>query len=367
METKKGSPGKDCDISPRFIEDRYSKADIEYIIKHQQEEGSVIKLERTCKTYWYQHFNNQVTTEEETNFESMLDSIHHKLNLELESPIGHRSIGPVGRIIRSSLKVYCRVAAIIVLGLILAGLYDYISDGTIIPDQKTVYSEVVAPMGSRIKVDLPDGSTAWLNHGSILRYPNKYGRKSRELHLSGEAYFNVKKEEFRPFIVRTSDVNIHVLGTTFNVMAYEDERDVEVTLETGRLDLYSLSGEQSSGRIASLKPGERIVINRDNKTYTMHYGNTDVQTSWKDGRMIFREDPMAIIVKRLERWYNVDIELLNQELLDYTFTATFTDETLQQALYLLSIAVPIEYEITSSVKQNNNSYTKRKVFIDLTN
>ena len=356
MEKEKRKTGNGCEIYQRYIEDRYSKGDIQYIIKHQFEECSAKKLERTCKHYWYQRFDKPVISEDESDFGSMLDRIHHKLNLEMESPIGHSSNRPAGRIIRASLMVYYRIAAIIVLGLILAGLYNYLNNVTVYPDNKAVYSEVVAPMGSRIKVDLPDGSTAWLNHGSILRYPNKYSRKSRELFLSGEAYFDVRKDERRPFILKTPDVNIHVLGTTFNVMAYEDERAVEVTLETGRLNLYSLSGEQSSGRIASLKPGERIVINRESKTYAMHYGDTDVHTSWKDGLMIFREDPLDIIVKRLEHCYNVEIELLNQELLDHTFTVTFTDETLEQALHLLSVAVPIKYEITPRVKHNHGSY-----------
>lgn len=366
MKNAEEKTGDDGEVYQRYIEDKYSKEDIEYIT-HQLNNGSDLQLKRTCKDNWYHHFINRVASEDELDFSPILDRIHHRLNLKDNSPIGPRSPRPANRIIKATLNIYYRIAAIIVLGLILTGLFNYVNNKRFIPEAKVAYTEVFAPMGSKLKVDLPDNSTAWLNNGTILRYPLKYGRRSRELYVSGEAYFDVKKEKHRPFILKTSDVDIHVMGTTFNVMAYENEQDIEVTIETGELELYNCSGEPPHGKITSLKAGEHIKINKELLSYSKHTGNLDIYTSWKEGVMVFRGNPLDVIVKKLERWYNVDIQLLNDELSDYTFTATFTDETLQQVLYLLSLAVPIEYEITTRVKQSDDTFSKSKVFIGLKN
>jgi transmembrane sensor len=365
MKDANSKAGNNCEIYQRFIEDRYSRNDVTYIIKHHPDSDADKSLKNICKDYWYRHFDNQAESESESDFEYMLDKIHHRINLEDNKPLGIQPGNSSRKIIEITLAVYYRIAAIIVFGLILAGVYNYIKNEAFLPENKIAYSEVVAPMGSRIKIDLPDGSTAWLNNGTVLKYPQKYGKKSRELFISGEAYFNVKKEKHRPFILKTSNVDIHVLGTSFNVMAYEDDRDIEVTLETGKLDLYSSSTDKSHEKIASLKPGEHIVIDKDLGEISRQSGNTDVYTAWKEGIMIFRDDPMDIIVTKLERWYNVDIELADKELTNHIFTATFTDETLSQALHLLSIAVPIKYDMAPRVKQSDGGYSKRKVILHL--
>ena len=356
---------RNCEIFQRFIEDIYSRGDIDYIIKCFDNHVSNKSLVSACKDYWYHHFDKPADSESESNFESILDRIHHHLNLMNNKPLSTSTSGLARKIFNTSLNVFYRVAAITVIGLLIAASYYYIRNDRFITEGQLAYSEIIAPPGSRIKIDLPDGSTAWLNHGTVLKYPQKFSKKSRELFISGEAYFNVIKEKNHPFILKTSDVDIHVLGTSFNVMAYNDDQDIEVTLETGSLDLYYSSQDKSTDKIASLKPGDRIVIDRDSRKISKHYGNTDVYTAWKDGIIIFRDDLMDVIVKKLERWYDVEIELVSEELTKYRFTATFTDETLPQVLHLLSVAVPIDYTIKPRIKQNDNSFSKSKVILKL--
>ena len=292
--------GGKFEIYQRFIENRYSRDDIEYIIRHLQETSADRFCVSTCRKFWYQGFMNPIESENESDFDSILDRIHHKLNLENKRPVSSGVYGPARRVIRNTLSIYYRVAAIIVFVLIFSGLFNFIKNDTFLPEGKVAYSEVIAPMGSRIKIDLPDGSIAWLNHGTILRYPQKFGRISRELFISGEAYFNVQKENRRPFIVKTTDVDIHVLGTTFNVMAYEDDSNIEVVLESGKLEICYCALGKPSTNTASLSPGERILIDKDQGKVSKYRGNSDKYTSWKDGIIIFREDPMDLILKKLE-------------------------------------------------------------------
>jgi len=356
---------KKQEIFQRFIENRYSKEDLDYIIDSINNQASDKLIRRACMDDWYHHIDKSVSCKDESDFERILDRVHHKINLIENKPLTDGTTGMVRKIMNISINVFYRVAAIIVIASLIAGLVYYLRNDRWVPGSRVTYSEIVAPLGSRIKIDLPDGSTAWLNHGTILKYPQKFGKRSRELFITGEAYFNVKEDKKHPFILKTSDIDIHVLGTTFNVMAYDDDPDIVVTLEEGRLDLYYSSPDKLSGKIASLRPGERVVIDRDSKKISKHSGETDIYTSWKDGLIIFRDDPMDVIIKKLERWYNVEIEISDEELADYRFTATFTDETLPQVLHLLSVAVPMDYTITSRIKQSNDMFSRSKVVLRL--
>lgn len=357
-----------CEIFQRFIDNRYSVEDVEYIFKCIHEPDTDKSLTRTCQDSWYYHFDKSIVTEDKTDFETILDRVHHKINLADNKPLSAGSISLARKILISSMNVFYRVAAIIVISALIVGLTYYIRNERFIPDNKLTYSEIIAPLGSRIKVDLPDGSTAWLNQGTILKYSQKFGKQSRELSLTGEAYFKVKEDKKHPFILNTSDIDILVLGTSFNVMAYEDDPNIEVTLEEGKLDLYySSSMDKPSGKIGTLIPGEHLVIGRNSKKVSKYSGETDIYTDWKDGIMIFRDAPLDVIVKKLERWYNVEVELANKELAKYKFTATFTDETLPQVLHLLSVAVPMDYTITSRIKQADNIFSKNKVILKLKN
>ncbi len=354
-----------CEILKRFLEGRYSKEDIDYIAGYFGDHGHERTLETVCKDYWYHHVENPVATEHETGLDTILDRIHHRINLMRKKPLTAGRSG-IARIIDTSVRVFYRVAAILVLGIILSGLFYYLNNRTLIPRGDIAYSEITAPMGSKIKIDLPDGSTAWLNHGTILKYPQRFGKRSRKVFISGEAYFNVEADKKNPFIIETSDIDIHALGTSFNVMAYEDDPEITVTLEEGRLDVYeNFLNNKDPQKICRMKPGDHAVFKRHSKTISKRSGKTDIYTGWKDGFMIFRNDPLHAIVKRLERWYNVDIEIADEKLAGYQFTATFTNETLPQVLQLLSTAVPMDYTIKPRTIQNDNKYSKEKVVLKM--
>lgn len=227
------------------------------------------------------------------------------------------------------------VAAILVVGLVSIVLLNTQS-GT---DNNMVTFKV--PLGSRSEVMLADGSQVILNSGSEIIYPGTFNSKQREVTLIGEAFFNVKSDESNPFIVKTSDFNVHVTGTQFNVCSYNDNNYSSVTLVEGKV------GIQFSGNneFVNVTPGEELNMNRENRKY--HISEIEVKTAiaWKNGEFCFKEIAFPELIKRLERWYDVTLTYSAQELKEMEYTGRFKNqESIWQVLDALKLTTPIDYE-----------------------
>jgi transmembrane sensor len=170
------------------------------------------------------------------------------------------------------------------------------------------YSTLVVPYGRRADVLLADGSRVWLNSGSRLVYPNAFKGSKREVYLQGEAFFEVSHNKKQPFHVYVKDVDVKVLGTSFNVRAYPDEKNLKTTLVTGSVEL---SAEQNKN-VARLAPG-RMAIYEKGSQFNIHNVNTEIQTSWKSGYLYLRNEPLQNLLKTLERYYNVPVVLEDNE------------------------------------------------------
>ena len=299
---------------------------------------------------------------DEVDFEYMLNKIHHRINVEEAN-----SVFTGRRVVRERLRIiangFMKVAAILFIPLMILSLNFYLD--TTKRDKDVIYSEITSPFGSRTSFELPDGSKVWLNNGSSLRFPVRFNGKFRELELKGEAYFEIVHNEKQPLIVKVNNVQVKVLGTKFNVMSYADDQNIEVTLKSGRVAIQKLSKDGSARNLLVLKPNQQAVFNKKAKSIKYRNIRSEKYISWKDGKLIFINDPIDLIMKRLERWYNVDIILKDKELSNFTYTATFTDEQLTQVLNLLEVATPIKYKIIPSRKLKDGSYTRQKVIISL--
>ncbi|MFA4867021.1 MAG: FecR domain-containing protein [Pedobacter sp.] len=170
------------------------------------------------------------------------------------------------------------------------------------------YSTLVVPYGRRADVLLADGSRVWLNSGSRLVYPNTFKGSKREVYLQGEAFFEVFHNKEQPFHVYVKDVDVKVLGTSFNVRAYPDEKNLKTTLLTGSVEL---SAENNKNR-TRLIPG-RMAIYENGSPFNVHTVNTEIQTSWKSGYLYLRNEPLQNLLKTLERYYNVPVALEDSE------------------------------------------------------
>lgn len=220
---------------------------------------------------------------------------------------------------------------------------------------------VTSAPGMVIKTVLPDGSEVWLNALSTLTYPQRFTEKNRSVQLSGEAYFKVASDKKHRFLVKTPhEMVVSAYGTEFNVNAYDREANYEVTLASGNVEVFSSIGSEA---IEPLGVNEKAVVDLSTGDINVVMADTYVETAWKDGKMVFRREKLDKIATKLSRKFGVDILLEGDKLREYEYTATFTNETLEDILDLLKRSAPITYSISNQRQLNNDTYSRKEVTI----
>ncbi|MFA5818439.1 MAG: FecR family protein [Bacteroidales bacterium] len=230
--------------------------------------------------------------------------------------------------------------------------------------------EIVTPQGSKSQITLPDGSIAWINAGSKLSYAGEFNQAERVVNLQGEAYFNVKSNKEKPFVVQTSYLKVKAYGTVFNVKAYPEEKTIVTTLVEGNVVVeakdnanktYSYTLKPKQNMIYHIKtglselPGEKITKKESLKLEKAEIGKEVVRvindikpelyTSWKDENWVIEGIPLGSLATIMERRFNTKIEIQNDVLKLYKFTGTIRNETLEQVLVILRLTTPLEYQV----------------------
>lgn len=266
---------------------------------------------------------------------------------------------------RSRRKVWMLAGSVMVIALTAWVFYSNQSAPPKINDLAKITPSVVSVKnGSKTKIQLPDGTQVWLNAGSKLTYDKDFGNRLREVTLIGEGFFDVVRNEQKPFIIHTTKMDVKVLGTRFNVRSYPNDKTTEAALIHGSIEV-SLKDRPSEKII--LKPNEKIVVdNRDtleqynithhtakenaeplvaikNLTYQSS-DSTIVETSWVDNKLSFVNESFSELAPRMERWYGVSIHFREASLSTIHFTGTFTEETIQEAMKALTITEPFNYK-----------------------
>ena len=235
--------------------------------------------------------------------------------------------------------------------------------------QKNLQSEISTKAGSRSKIQLPDGSSVWLNGGSKLLYDNlNFGKKIREVTLIGEGYFDVVKNSEKPFIIHANKVNIKVLGTAFNVKAYPGEKNTETSLIRGRIEVTIKNRTEK----IMMNPNDKLIVSNDevesgrvnNNTKKKVAEGSDVfmamrhltiandestviETAWVDNKLVFDKETFEEVALKMEKWYGVSIHITDNQLKLQQLTGTFEKETVAEALHALKLSTPIfKYEIS---------------------
>lgn len=181
------------------------------------------------------------------------------------------------------------------------GQKNYLSESKVDPKEKMVYNTLVVPRGKRSSLQLPDGSKVWVNAGSVLRFPSTFSSEKRMIQVQGEIYIEVVRDESKPFYVQTPKFTVNVLGTSFNVSAYSDEELQSVVLVKGQVAVKTEMNEE-----IKLIPNQKLEMN-DHKNKVVPVDVYDY-TSWKDGILQFKGETVAEVLKRLSRYYNVEIK-----------------------------------------------------------
>ncbi len=291
-------------------------------------------------------------------YRQVLDRIHHQINITALTPQN-----PDERKLSYThiLTILTRVAAV----LLLPSLFLLFYTNRPVKNQfaENVNDlEVIAPEGSKMHLQLGDGTKVWLNNGSKLKYPIRFTGDMRKVYLSGEGYFEVTHNKDIPFLVTTDHLTVKATGTTFNVNAYPDDDHVETTLIEGKVILFDSSLEKE---IRQVQPDECVSFEYKKNRYLVETATVQKNIAWKDGLLIFKRDSISNVAKKLERRYNIDVEITNKNVKRFTYTATFADEPLPQVLELLSLATPLSYKVIQRQKLADGSYTRQKVLIGL--
>ena len=294
------------------------------------------------------------------------DAMFEKIRMEIENPTAVSSLQKAGRKIhfqRTSLtrraqpsvrrhqsptinhrsKIFFRYAAVLMIAFGLSWALQEVttkpSHVDIAVETSLQYTEISVPYGSKTKVLLPDSSTVWLNAGAQFKYPANFEGAQRQVFLQGEGFFDVTKDSRHPFIIHSNDLEIKVLGTKFNVMAYNGDPVVETTLVEGTVELLWINDNTDRQSNLKMSPGQKVTLHRENEQYrvqSIQEGNFSV--AWTENKLVFDKERFGDMKARLERWYRVSIEVKDPEILDYRFTGTFENQTFEQVMNVLSNA-----------------------------
>jgi transmembrane sensor len=341
----------------KYLQGNCTESEFEQILVWIKEEATTTSGQDIVNEIWNE-FEAEAGLAERIKYNRILDKIHHQINISQNSRQSKLQITPIRNRILLGLT---RAAAILLIPVLSLLIYTTLSNkDRIAKDCSDLVVE--APLGSRVNFELSDGTRVWLNHGSKLKYPYRFDKENRKVLLTGEAYFAVAHNENVPFIVGTDRLSVKATGTEFNVSAYPEDNVIETTLVEGRVIIYE---RKDNKELIALSPNECLKFNPNKSEFTLETGNTAKYTAWKEGRLVFRNDSLAEIARKLSRWYNVDVEIINKKAKEFTYTATFTNETLSQVLELMTLPAPVSYKLTEVRKLPDGSFTKQKVLIGL--
>jgi ferric-dicitrate binding protein FerR (iron transport regulator) len=309
---------------------------------------------------WKSKHDETSSYDSEIAFELHLDNLKKNgVHIEHAEPLP-LPLSPPTLNLKSSKKIWAlSLTAICILAVVLWAQF-YTSTTSPRSTQEKAYSEVSTRFGSKTRMVLPDSSVVWLNAGSKLTYNEHFGITNRNTTLTGEAYFDVKKSTI-PFTIIANGLHIKVLGTAFNVRSYPDEKNTETSLIRGRVEV---THDKRPGEIFILKPNEKLVIANEPEqkqenlqktepkvvlsSLTHTPDNTIVETSWVDNKLVFQDESFEEVAKRMEKWYNIRINIKDEQLSQVRLGGTFENENIRQALDALRIAAPFNYTINEN-------------------
>ena len=317
-------------ITEKYIKGKCTPEELDEAIILFTDPWHNLELRPTLFEYWINEEKINTSEIPADDLSVILDKVHHRINLEQDQK-------PKSRMIKLILTV-SKIAAVLIIGLLLGLSVQFFKKA------EPVYFTSIAPKGSVSQMVLPDNSIVYLNAGSQLKYTVEGLKGKREVFLDGEAWFDVTKNEKKPFVVHTLFYDVYVLGTQFNVKAYKTDAEIATTLEQGNVQITS-SDNLKLVQTTILQPGEQLVYSTQKKTINVKDVETRMFTAWKDNKLIFINMNLKELIVLLERKYGVDIQVTNNLILDYHYDGTIKNETILEVLDLLKETLPIKYKI----------------------
>ena len=295
---------------------------------------------------------------------------------EVNHPTGDETILPSEKKSHKKLIKQLVWLASLIACITLIGVFFYFNNKNTkslaaVQNNATNKSEVSTKNGSRTKIQLPDGTMVWLNGNSKLAYDNiHFGEGIREVTLIGEGYFDVVKNKEKPFIIHTAKMDIKVVGTSFNVKCYPDEKNTETSLIRGSIEVTLKNRKEK----IMLAPSEKLVISNDDPANVHKLENDNkqprkaiaskpfitlqhltimgddsvvVETAWVQNRLVFSSETFEDVAQKMEKWYGMHISFTNKKIRTEKLTGSFEKETVNEALSALQLTTHFKYKINN--------------------
>ncbi len=257
-------------------------------------------------------------------------------------------------------KLYWVAAS--VAAIIIISLFTFLPGAKEIKPVRLAENTVTTKAGSKSKIQLPDGTQVWLNADSKIEYNENFNGKFREVKLTGEAFFDVVKNKEKPFIIHTTEMDIKVIGTAFNVRSYPNETTSETALLRGSVEIFL---HKNPDKKYILKPNDKLVLTNNITAVADSAGPDDVErqmvkmkkvrinkaeneiteTMWVKNKLAFDNEQLEKILAETERWYDVTIELKNEKAKSFRFTSVFENKPLTDVLEALCLAAHLHYQV----------------------
>lgn len=203
------------------------------------------------------------------------------------------------------------------------------------------YNQLIVPYGKTTQITLSDGSNIWANSGTKLVYPAVFASDKREIYLEGEIYLEVARNEKHPFVVKTDMTEVNVLGTSFNVSAYKNDKQQCVTLVTGSVAIKAVDKKNTT----VIKPNQLYTFEKESHITCLQEVDVNEYICWKDGFLIFHNEPLAEVLKKIERYYNVVLVFDPVEISKVTVSGKLDLKSdINETFRIISITAPIVYE-----------------------
>ncbi len=331
-------------ILTNFIQNIYTRHEYFSVLKGFEKGKKDEKFVQELESQWY-----SLNTDKAEGYEKKLiwDKISSRI---LFNPAKENKFSLVSRFVQ-------KAAAILFVPLLIASVFYFIQNNKI---DENSWAEIVCPSGVRTEFQLPDGSSGFLNSNSKIKFPVSF-KNNRKIYLTGEAFFDVAKDRKNRFTVSTENLKVAVKGTSFNIMAYANQAYEEVTLETGKLKIF----DHNDSEIAGLIPNQQFSLDKGQNQYSKKEVEPLNYTSWISGKLIIHNERFEDVVKRLNRWYDVEIVIEDPELNDYRYYATFENEPLDEVLRLIALTAPIQFEKEERVQDKDGGFTKQIIKLKL--
>lgn len=334
-------------VIARVLEGSPIPGDLEILEKWQRKDPVNERVFQEAQNVWSQSHAN---AERNLKNYSYADQDWQKVAVRIRKPSqiipqkdrkGYQEIKRKGRVA----SVLSKAAAVLLVAASSAFLTIQYTSATDSQQIEIVYNEFRTAPGEKASIQLSDGSEASLSADTGLSVPNFFQQDKREVVLDGHAFFDVKKDPARPFLIHTSDGIIEVLGTSFDVRAYSDEENIDVVVRNGVVQLrHSVNPENN----AIVNAGYRGRITQGGEAIFVEWAdNIEDHFGWLDGRLVFKEQSLSNVFRQLERWYNINIQVsdLHPEILEKEFTADLKTRSVIDVMDLIGFTMGVQYSL----------------------